>query len=1010
MNDILEILLKDKSVKFLKQLLADKSFEKIQINGLYDSLRAAFFASLNKSLLMISNKPRTIDFWLDDFKFLLPNFKIKILPELDFFNVAAEVKSLEFYSERFKILNDLILNKPVIILSTVSAAVNPVVSPNIFLSSKIQFKVGDQIIFDDLISKFIDLGYQRSNEVDSIGQFAIRGGIIDIFPINQNFPIRIEFFDDIIESLRVFDLNSKRSMQKIKSFSLLPVNLVDENSSSIVDYISDGVVIFDEPQLISEEIQRLVDENPSADILPFDSLLFNPSLFVSLNFDKNFVVDEIINVNSTSILQNNLIKKWIGSRHSSRKNFSNSIQKEKKSESQITNSELFNDISVGDYVVHMTHGIGKFLGVKSMQVGNSTQDFVQIQYNGDDKIFLPTDQLDSLHKYISIGDTAPKLSRLNTADWTRAKSKAKAAAEDIADKLIDIYARRNFSEGFAFAPDDALQIEFEDACEFELTQDQARTLAEVKADMEKQKPMDRLICGDVGFGKTEIAIRAAFKAAMNGKQVAFLVPTTFLAYQHFLTFQKRFKNFLPTVDLLSRFRSTKEQSDILKRLTAGHLDILIGTHSILNSNKVVFKDLGLLIVDEEQRFGVKQKDKFRDLSSGVDVLSLSATPIPRSLHMSMIGARDLSVIETAPADRIPVQTYVVEAKDDIITAAIRRELNRHGQIFFVYNRIENIDLMREHIQMLVPDAKIMTAHGQMHSELLEQIFLDFYNGAFDILLSTSIIENGLDISNANTIIVYNADYFGLSQLYQLRGRVGRSSRLAFAYFLFQRDKNLSEAADKRLRAIKDFAQLGSSFNIALRDLQIRGAGNLLGSQQHGHISGVGFALYSQLLKDAVSKIKNKSAAPIKKIDDFKVNISLNVDAFFSDDFIPNPQSKFLFYQRLASLDNVDDIDDLQEELIDRFGNLPNPAQNLFDLAVIKIYAKKIHIASISQNSNQIFFQFAADAKLKSDALQLLNKRFNKNINLILRINTLKLILSDKKNFLPEIISVLEILK
>ena len=655
-----------------------------------------------------------------------------------------------------------------------------------------------------------------------------------------------------------------------------------------------------------------------------------------------------------------------------------------------------------------------------MEVGGSTRDYVHIQYKGDDKIFLPTDQLDAIHKYIAVGDTVPRLSRLNTADWTRAKSKARAAVEDIAEKLIDIYARRGDAAGFAFAPDDALQIEFEDACDFELTPDQARTLDEVKTDMEALKPMDRLICGDVGFGKTEIAIRATFKAVMNGKQVAVLVPTTVLAYQHYLTFSKRFENFLPSVDLLSRFRTSAEQADTLKRLKAGHLDILIGTHAILNTNKVVFKDLGLLIIDEEQRFGVKQKDKFRDLASGVDVLSLSATPIPRSLHMSMVGARDLSVIETAPAERFPVQTYVVEDDDNTIRSAIKRELNRHGQIFFVYNRIETIDLMRERLQGLVPEAKIMTVHGQMSAELLEKIMIDFYNGVFDILLTTSIIENGLDISNANTLIVYNADYFGLSQLYQLRGRVGRSNRLAFAYFMYHRDKVLTEAADKRLQAIKDFAQLGSSFNIALRDLQIRGAGNLLGAQQHGHIAGVGFAMYTQLLQDAISKLRSKSpknsttdieAATEEKSPPFNPNLSFKVDAFFDDDFIPDAHIKLLFYQRLASLESADEIKDFEDELIDRFGQLPPSAQNLVDLALIKSYAKTIRVSSISDKEGYIILAFAPDSKLKPEALRKLNTRFKQDLILLPRQQIIKLKITPtlKRAILPAVISILVML-
>ena len=1015
-NDILEIVLKNKSVKQIAQFI-DKG-DKVQINGLADNLKAAIFAAtFQKSMLVITPDLRSLNLWHDDLKLLLPDEQIKILPELDFFEVEAAAKSLELYAERIKILYRLVRHKKTIILATASAAVNPVDSPDIFQKSQFKIKVGDTLDRDELIKKFVDYGYQRDSEVDSIGHFAVRGGIIDVFSINHNQPIRIEFFDNVIDSIRVFDIDSKRSIQKIQDVMFLPVNLDFAKSTSIVEYMNEGIVIFDEPQILAENVGRLEAENVGANIISFEAIMraacVNSAFFVSLTNNDIPQIKNSININSNALLTHPQIQRWIGAKHSAHRQIKPAQKK--------STLDFFSDISVGDYVVHTTHGIGKFLGVISMEVGGSTRDYVQIQYNGDDKIFLPTDQLDAIHKYIAIGDSVPRLSRLNTADWTRAKSRAKAAVEDIADKLIDIYARRGNADGFAFAPDDALQIEFEDACEFELTADQARTLEEVKADMESDKPMDRLICGDVGFGKTEIAIRAAFKAAMNGKQVAVLVPTTVLAYQHYLTFSKRFKNFLPSVDLLSRFRSIAEQNDTLKRLKAGHLDILIGTHALLNSNKVTFKNLGLLIIDEEQRFGVKQKDRFRDLSSGIDVLSLSATPIPRSLHMSMVGARDLSVIETAPAERFPVQTYVVEDDDAIITSAIKRELNRKGQIFFVYNRIETIDLMRERLQNLVPEAKIMTAHGQMNAEFLEQIMMDFYNGAFDILLTTSIIENGLDVANANTMIVYNADFFGLSQLYQLRGRVGRSNRLAFAYFMFKRDKVLSEAADKRLQAIKDFAQLGSSFNIALRDLQIRGAGNLLGAQQHGHIAGVGFAMYSQLLRDAIMALRSKQSGrqgpeagettSKETKETASPNLSFNVDAYFSDEFIPDGHVKLLFYQRLASLDEIEKIEDLEDELIDRFGQLPLPAQNLVDLALIRLYAKILHISAISSSDGQLFFQFASDSKLAQEALRKLNTRFKRNLILVPMQHAIKLknIANAKEDILQTVISVLSII-
>ncbi len=1020
MESIFSTLLKDKSVKQIANFIANK--KDIKINGLVDALKTAIFAACikDKSMMIITDEKRSLDNWHNDLKLALPNTQIKTLPELDFFNVDAAAKSLDLYAKRIDILNKLICGDKIVVLASAGAVINPVVSPESFQKAQLNINVDDTFDRDKLIAKLVEFGYLRDGEVDSIGHFAIRGGIVDIFPVNAPSPVRIEFFDNVVDSIRFFDIDSKRSTKRIDKIVILPVNLIvnDIDSSSVIEYLNDGVVIFDEPIQIIESINKIAVENPNSNILSFDSIVNtdNAKIFLT-NIAQNIdgiEVSNIIDFDSNKILLKPDIKRWLGAKFShTHKSISTPVKK--------SAMDFFSDISIGDYVVHSSHGIGKFLGVVSMEVGGSVRDYVHIQYSGKDKVFLPTDQLHYVQKYIAVGDSMPHLSRLNSADWSRAKSKAKAAVEDIAEKLIDIYARRRDSDGFAFAPDDALQTEFEDACEFELTNDQVQTLKEVKSDMEKQRPMDRLICGDVGFGKTEIAIRAAFKAAMNGKQVALLVPTTVLAYQHYLTFTKRFEKFLPSVDLLSRFRTSSEQADTLKRLKNGQLDILIGTHSILNSNKVKFKDLGLLIIDEEQRFGVKQKDKFRDLASGVDVLSLSATPIPRSLHMSMIGARDLSVIETAPAERFPVQTYVVESSDEIIISAIKRELNRYGQVFFIYNRIETIDKMRDNLQSLIPEAKIMTAHGQMAPELLEQIMMDFYNCKFDILLSTSIVENGLDVSNANTLIVYNADYFGLSQLYQLKGRVGRSSRLAFAYFMFKPDKILTEAAEKRLQAIKDFAQLGSSFNIALRDLQIRGAGNLLGAQQHGHIAGVGFAMYCQLLQDAIAKLRNKKTSAESKVTEietdestevFMPTLTFKVNAFFDDEFIPNSHTKLLFYQRLANLDTVESITDFSAEIKDRFGKLPKSAENLIDLTLIKIYAVMLHISAICERDGQIIFQFAPDSTLKNGALQQLIKSYKQNIIPILnqRIIKLNITPSIKKNLLSVVIQILKTLQ
>ena len=663
----------------------------------------------------------------------------------------------------------------------------------------------------------------------------------------------------------------------------------------------------------------------------------------------------------------------------------------------------FSEIKPGDYVVHVENGIGKYLGVETLEFNGQRKDFLHIQYGGEDKLYIPVEQVQYLQKYISSDETVPKLSRLGSGDWARAKSRASAAVEDIAEKLLELYAEREKAPGFAFDEDDATQREFEDAFPYEETADQIRAVDDIKRDMERARPMDRLICGDVGFGKTEIAIRAAYKAAMNGKQCAVLVPTTVLAQQHYQTFSERFNGFLPTVDVICRFRTQKEQRTTLQKVRAGQVDVLIGTHAILSS-RIKFKDLGLLIIDEEHRFGVKQKEKIRAMSVGVDVLTLSATPIPRTLHMSMVGARDMSLIETAPAERFPVQTYVIEDDDEIIAEAVRREIRRGGQVYFVYNRIETIDIMRDRLINLVPEAKIQTAHGQMSNDLLENIMMDFYEGAFNVLLSTTIIESGLDVANANTIIIYDADNFGLAQLYQMRGRVGRSSRMAFAYFVHRADKILGETAEKRLQAMREFAQLGAGFKIAMRDLQIRGAGNLLGAQQHGHIASVGFEMYCQLLEEAVNKLQHKSA---KKVDEPDPIISLPVEAFINREYISNAGDKIEIYRRLAVVREEREIKDLREELTDRFGKITEPVENLLQVALIRLAAKNLGVKSIKEQNLRLEIIFSDVKKISAQGIIGLSKIFRRDFKFIESSQRIFLTFRTKKNLLSRILDVLK---
>ena len=617
----------------------------------------------------------------------------------------------------------------------------------------------------------------------------------------------------------------------------------------------------------------------------------------------------------------------------------------------------FTDLTPGDYVVHSMHGIGKYIGLKTIETEGIHRDYIEIAYAGTDKLFLPANNLDQLQKYIGNEGDVPRIHKMGGRDWAKVVTKAKKSIDDLADKLVEIYAQREITEGFAFLPDQPWQQEFEDAFPYEETEDQLQATAEIKASMEKPVPMDRLLAGDVGFGKTEVAMRAIFKAVMSGKQVAVLVPTTVLAQQHFQTFWNRFAPFGVKVDVLNRFRSTSEKKQVLKGVEDGSIDVLIGTHSLLNK-KVVFKDLGMLVVDEEQRFGVAQKEKWKEWASNIDVLTLSATPIPRTLHMSLVGVREMSVINTPPEERLPVQTYVVEYDMNIVADAIKRELARGGQVYFVYNRVASINHMGELLEAALPGLRYAIAHGQMTGRQIEEIMTDFYEGHYDVLLSTSIIETGLDIPN--TIIIYDADRLGLSQLYQMRGRVGRSRRRAYAYFMYRPDKMLSEAAEKRLKAIEEFTELGAGFKLAMRDLEIRGAGNLLGSQQHGNIASVGFGMYVSMLEEAIAKAQNKEVEREVSIDPA---IDVEVDAFIDNAYIKDSARKISVYQRLLHIKSKEQLDDMTDELIDRFGTPTDPVDRLLRIAQIKEQARLLGIKSIVRRDQQLTIHWYDDSKM-----------------------------------------------
>lgn len=622
----------------------------------------------------------------------------------------------------------------------------------------------------------------------------------------------------------------------------------------------------------------------------------------------------------------------------------------------------FNELKVGDYVVHENHGLGIYKGIEKVEIEKVVKDYIKIEYRDGGNLYVLATGLDVIQKYASADAKRPKLNKLGTQEWTRTKSKVKEAAGEVAKDLVELYAARQQKNGFQYGKDTVWQREFEEMFPFEETEDQITAIQATKEDMESSKIMDRLICGDVGYGKTEIAIRAAFKAVQEGKQVVYLVPTTILAQQHYNTFVQRMKDFPVRVDMLSRFRTNGEQKKTVEDLKKGFVDIVIGTHRVLSSD-VVYKDLGLLIIDEEQRFGVSHKEKIKKMKENVDVLTLTATPIPRTLHMSLVGIRDMSVLEEAPNDRMPIQTYVLEYNEEMVREAIVRELSRNGQVYYVYNRVNNIADVAAVIQNLVPEASVAFAHGQMQERELERIMYEFINGEIDVLVSTTIIETGLDISNVNTMIIHDSDNMGLSQLYQLRGRVGRSNRTAYAFLMYKRDKMLKEVAEKRLAAIKEFTDLGSGFKIAMRDLEIRGAGNLLGAKQHGHMQAVGYDLYCKMLNEAVKNLKG-----IGTEEDFNTSVDLDVDAFIPPAYIVNEIQKLDIYKRIAGIENQVESDDMKEELLDRFGDIPVAVENLFRISMIRVAAHKLYITEIKGKNGELRFTFKQDAKIHAERI------------------------------------------
>ena len=718
---------------------------------------------------------------------------------------------------------------------------------------------------------------------------------------------------------------------------------------------------FSQFSLLKDEIDRYKKAGSTV-ILQASSLSALQSLHKTLqeyDIQVEYINDKEIHKNSVQLIQGNLNQGFnfvdqklvlITEYEIFQKKVKRRVRRQ-----NISNAERlkdYNELEKGDYVVHNIHGIGRYLGIETIEISGIHRDYVTIQYQNADRVSIPVDQIQLLSKYVASDGKTPKVNKLNDGRFQKTKQKVQHQVEDIADDLIKLYAERSQLEGFSFSGDDENQIEFDNDFPYVETEDQLRSIKEIKKDMESKQPMDRLLVGDVGFGKTEVAMRAAFKAVNDHKQVAILVPTTVLAQQHYTNFKERFNDFAVNVDVLSRFRTKAEQNETLEALKKGQVDIIIGTHRLL-SQDVEFADLGLIVIDEEQRFGVKHKEKLKELKTKVDVLTLTATPIPRTLHMSMLGIRDLSVIETPPTNRYPVQTYVLESNPTIIRDAILREIDRGGQVYYLYNKVDTIEQKVAELKELVPEASIGFVHGQMSEIRLENTLIDFINGEYDVLVTTTIIETGVDIPNANTLFIENADHLGLSTLYQLRGRVGRSNRIAYAYFMYRPDKTLTEVAEKRLEAIKGFTELGSGFKIAMRDLSIRGAGNILGASQSGFIDSVGFEMYSQLLEEAIAKKQGKE----QKRQKSNAEINLQIDAYLPSDYISDERQKIEIYKRIREIDNRVNYEDLQEELIDRFGEYPDVVAYLLEIGLLKSYLDKSFVSLVERRQQTVVVRF-----------------------------------------------------
>ena len=1096
------------TVAEIKQDIAAKRLP-VVIDGCIDASKGHLVYTLSESfrnrLIVTYNDIRAKELY-ENYKFFDRN--VKIYPSKDLIFYSADVHGGLIVRQRLEALRCLIDRTPVTIVTTIDGLMDSILRLDRIEKSVKKLAVGDIVDLEKLIRSLVDMGFERMGQVEGPGQFSVRGGILDIYNMSDDCPYRIEFFDDEIDSMRSFDVESQRSIENCDQICIYPASefvftesvieagirkMKDETDKLVkifkkqgklesaarirqtiaeteedmraslcttnidayirffyddtvtfLDYFDndESIIFLDEPNRIEEKGQAVEYEfregmtgrlekgyilPPQMDLLyPMKALWHKFEKmrtvgFLTLNqklkmldIRKNYsmTVRSIHTYNSDFEMLVKELKAWkknqykillVSSSATRAKRLATDLleydlnafytedqdrvigageimivagnlnqgmeyplikfavvaesdifgqdKKKRRRKAKYGGQKIqsFLELNIGDYVVHESYGVGIYRGIEKIEVDHVEKDYIKIEYAGGGNLYVLATQLDAVQKYAGADAKKPKINKLNSQDWAKTKSRVRGAVKELAQDLIALYAARQSEQGYPFAEDTLWQREFEEMFPYTETDDQLNAIEAVKKDMESTKIMDRLICGDVGYGKTEVAIRAAFKAVQDGKQVVLLVPTTILAQQHYNTFVQRMKDYPVNIDMMSRFRTKTQQTETVKKLKKGLVDILIGTHRVL-SKDVEFKDLGLLIVDEEQRFGVAHKEKIKQMRHNVDVLTLTATPIPRTLHMSLIGIRDMSVLEEPPQDRMPIQTYVMEFNEEMVREAILRELGRGGQVYYVFNRVNGIAEMANMIAGLVPEAEVAFAHGQMSERELEKIMFRFINGEIDVLVSTTIIETGLDISNVNTMIIHDADKLGLSQLYQLRGRVGRSSRMAYAFLLYRRNTMLREVAEKRLSAIREFTELGSGFKIAMKDLEIRGAGNLLGAQQSGHMEAVGYDLYCKMLGEAVGQLKGETVS-----EDFETTVDMDIDAFIPASYIKNEMQKLEIYKRIAAISSEEDYDEMAGELLDRYGEMPRPTQNLLQIALIRSMAHEAGIAQMTQKGQETKF-------------------------------------------------------